>query len=175
MMDNVIVFGVGTQGTRLFVSILENIGWSVGSTTKTMEYHWAQNINKQLLIEDDICPCGNSLYGYPICTKCDQDVEKFVRSPLDVEQCLDNLDTPWVIKDPRFVLTLHYQPWDDVWDKYKPCMLYVSRDYNTLVEKYKRKWTNLYDIYGCSLKELVMLAESRYLSWPYNKIHITFE
>lgn len=174
-MDNVIIFGVGKTGSRLFVNVLEVLGWNLGSVKKNnKENIWVQNINKQILLEQNICPCG--VYtDEKICHICHRNLIEFEKLPLDPITCIKSISQPWVIKDPRFVLTLNNNLWKQIWEEYKPFMLYITRDKDYLYKKYIKVWKQTNNIYGQSLDKMIEIAYNKYLKWKYNKIHISFE
>lgn len=175
MGNNILIFGVGKTGSRLFVNILETFGWNSGDTKEGVrENIWAQNINKQILLESNICECGIYTKDY-ICNRCNRNLRNFNKMPLDTKECILSIQQPWILKDPRFVLTLGNSAWQAIWDEYKPLMIYITRDLNYLRKKYTKIWKQLNNIYGKSFDELIEIAKDEYKQWKYSKVHISFE
>ena len=84
---NILLFGVGHSGTSIVAKIIRALGWNLGEADGFSENVAVRGINAQLL--------GGR-----------------IPEPQKVLGLLRDLPAPWLVKDPRFVLTLeHWIGW----------------------------------------------------------------
>jgi len=186
-MLNVIVFGVGYSGTSIVVKMLKELGWNVGDVgTDITENKEVLDVNKYILAEHGICPCGNgtantekrSVTGFSIeCPKCRQTFTTgyIGSSQLSYvqETILSTLPTPWCIKDPRMVRTLPL--WKKHLQVHNPVLVLVERDTERVKKAYEKHKFNDHGIYGFHIDSLKTLARKHWDGWNENKIRINYE
>lgn len=152
---NILLFGVGHSGTSIVSKMLGALGWNLGDADGFGENVAIRRINGQIL--NGRQPQIEVLH------------EAFAALP-----------QPWVVKDPRFVLTLStwmelFQTWPQ---QQRPQLLYLTRE----LEKIERTYVAYGEVkdgvpgmYRKTVRELAALAVEGFREWPYQKLAITFE
>jgi len=172
---NIVVLGVGHSGTSPIVRILEALGWNLGEVKKGVAENLAvQELNKQLLLRQGICPCGGELSEAMICGRCGKPTS-FAPDPQPYEfaNVLSALPQPWCIKDPRLVVT--WKRWQWILKSYNPLVLLVERDYERMKRTYRRYKFNDLRIYGHDVAELIEMARYHFAAWDGPKLKVWFE
>lgn len=153
---NVLVMGVGHSRTTALTRMLETLGWNAGDADLSFaESPLIRSRNRELL-------AGKSLDETAIS-----------------RQLVERFDQPWVIKDPRFVLTL------DRWlaalagIDHPPVLLWIVRDMAELEASYLRKGLlvdgklTLDYQQGWTLPRLYAEAQRQFDLYPWVKLKIT--
>jgi len=177
---NVIIFGAGHQGTRLYMQVLEQLGWDIGGENlkrRVMENQRFVEINKAMLRERGVCDCGGLatvLADECDCARCGK---TFCRAPTDDDPAgfFASLVDPWAIKDPRFVLTCSDSRWRAELDRVRPVFVLAERDIDQTRATYRRHGWDSGVIFGYAIKELRAIARREFEAWPHQKLAISFE
>lgn len=141
--SNILVFGVGHSGTTILTQMLMGLGWKNPRADKEFA-------------EDTVIREYNQH-------------EQYGRDPT---AALLGLPQPWVIKDPRFVVTLEH--WYEAFVKFDVTMVYITKD--NIEESYIKRGERLDQSHGgYSVKELIELAERKFDAWPWTKIRVRYE
>src|SRR5690606_23399402 len=103
----------------------------------------------------------------------------------DLSQQLSSLPAGYVLKDPRFVLTLDAW-WDQLFahvpEAQRPLLVWIRRNFAEVAQSYRRR--NYYiqrdgqqvlGLYGLTLAELHAQAAQQYLRWPGEKLILDFK
>ena len=118
MRPNLVVVGVGHAGTTILTQMLGELAWNiVGADARYAENIKVRNANRVALSREELP---------------EHLIEEIV-----VEL---NENEPWVIKDPRFSVTLHL--WKNVFNKLNsfPVLVHIARDLHDVKSSYiKRK------------------------------------
>jgi hypothetical protein len=152
---NIILFGVGHSGTTVVAKMLGTLGWNLPDADGFGENVQIRKCNAQILH----------------------------KRPPDLGALADlvrTLPLPWVVKDPRFVLTL--PTWIGLFQTWKqherPVLLFLTRD----LEKIERSYVANNEVkngvpgmYGHTVRQLAALAAQGYEQWPYRKLQVRFE
>jgi hypothetical protein len=175
---SIVLLGVGHSGTRVFVRILEALGWNLGVVKDGVAENLdVQLINKALLARRGICPCGGVGVASDDALACDDrcgQVTQFRKvGPSEFNVALANIPAPWVIKDPRLVLT--WDDWLPAFSKYKPLVLLVERDLARMRKTYSKYKFHDFRIYGRDVADLVRIARSHYATYDGPKLKIRYE
>lgn len=149
---NVVVLAVGLSGSSLVVAMMEALGWKGNRPDPRFhELPWVSEVNDRLL-RGEVFPEGK------------------------VAAKLSALRQPWVLKDPRFVRTLH--EWLPSISPYHPALLCLDRDPAAVVESY-RKREMLVDgrpgLYGRTVDELIADAAEQARRWPGHTMRLGYE
>ena len=144
---SVVVMGVGHSGTTIVTRMLESLGWYAGPAADDpwLEHPGIRDVNEQSWSTLDV----------------------------DLNSALDHLDdlaTPWVIKDPRFVHTL--DRWYPILGKHQPTLVWVVRDLSDVADSYARRGETYR---GGDLGKLADMAKAQFESWPWAKVRIDYE
>lgn len=149
---NIVVLGVGHSGTTVFTRQIAALGWNLCDADDT----FAESVSVRAVNEQFVA-------GGEFSWKEARAVYKQLRSP-------------WVIKDPRFVLAI--EKWRSVWQHNPPLLVYLSRDVEQLENSYRRRGECFPDgrpgAFGRPLAELVDKARLYYRRWPWWKITFDF-
>jgi hypothetical protein len=146
---SLIVLGVGHSGTTVLTQMLGRAGWNLGDADKEFSEHCAVR-------------------------RLNQHVEKTGHLPhKEARQVLDSLPTPWVIKDPRFVATLHH--WIPLFFKQdrKPVLVRIQRDRDAVISSYQRRSApgDVVQRVDMALK----LCRQQQERWPWERVTIEYE
>jgi hypothetical protein len=98
----------------------------------------------------------------------------------DCTRVLRQMPSPWVMKDPRFVLTI--AAWMPTFESLppndRPAMLFVTRS----SEKVERTYIANGEVkdgvpfmYRHTVSQLTEHAHQEFIAWPYAKLHLEFE
>jgi hypothetical protein len=176
---NMVILGVGHQGSRVFASIMMALGWNAGIyNERFMENKSFVEANRLILREHGICQCGATAEGESVltCPQCSNTFERYPPNREDiVKQCVASLTPPWVLKDPRFVITMSDQRWREALDDLRPTLLLIERNYEAVKRSYERRKNRKLFVWGHSLESLLTRAREEYERWPWNKVRVTFE
>ena len=101
-------------------------------------------------------------------------VEQTGRLPLEYAQkVLEKLPQPWVVKDPRFVTTLHeWAPLFQLMDR-KPVLVRVRCDRQSMLSSYARRGSPG-DV-EMRVDQLLGLCAKQYDRWPWQRLTIEYE
>ena len=158
---NIIVLGVPHSGTRILAYMLFELGWDrVDAIDPIAESQQVRRINKRYGCPSRLGTIVNTIEPYRI--------ERALRA---LGGC-----QPWVIKDPRFCMTL--DQWVKPLESYCPVLLiWLIReniDYHTKSfqrrKYYKTRQSNINII-----KRYAKAAAKQYTSWPWAKVQIKYE
>lgn len=152
---NLLLFGVGHSGTSVVAKMLGALGWNLGEADGFGEDVPVRRLNEQLR------------QGRPA-------------DPRTMTQTFRRLASPWLVKDPRFVLTLReWMPVFATWPPAeRPVLLFMTRDIAKVertYEAYGELKNGSPGMYGRTVRELAALASEGYQAWPDRKIHFEFE
>ncbi len=152
---NIIVFGIGNSGTTIVVRQLEMLGWNaVEADLEYAEHVRARQINTKLARG---------------------------QRAQEIRPLVDHLanTSGWVIKDPRFVHTLHH--WAEWWPQSSslPVLLWIRRPLKALIASRARRYPNDSGRqHRRWLKELRIMAEKaprQYSQWQGQKVAVDYE
>lgn len=147
---NIIVVGVGHSGTTILVRLLEALGWNAPAAgDRFAEHARIRNLNRYALKHDTL-QMGRV---------------KRVVAALEEHQ-------PWVIKDPRFTVTLHL--WEQIFAP-PPLVLRITKDLAKVKASYRKRgemirgkpgnrWQG--SKRGLTVEEQVKLLEQQLTGWP---------
>ncbi|HEX4132036.1 MAG TPA: hypothetical protein VHZ24_18530 [Pirellulales bacterium] len=152
---NLLLFGVGHSGTTIVAKMLSKLGWQLGDADGFGENVAVRRMN------------ARTLNGKPLV-------------PNEAQRLLAQLNQPWLIKDPRFVLTVNH--WLPVFNAMpanaRPAMLFITRE----IEKVERTYIAYGEVKDCvpfmyrhTVRELYDASWQGYRAWPFQKIHLEFE
>ena len=156
---NLIVVGVGHSGTTILVRLLTALGWKAPQADKQYaEHQRVRQLNRWALRHDSL-------------------QEK--RAQLIVAELEKH--TPWVIKDPRFTVTLHL--WKEVFEQ-PPTVLRITKDVSQVKASYRRRgemvrgrpgnrWASAPR--GLTVDEQLTLLEQQLQDWPGPIITVDYE
>lgn len=152
---NLLLFGVGHSRTSITAKMLNTLGWSLGDADGFSEHVGIRRLNSLIL-------AGKR------------------PSDHDMSAAFCGLTNPWVVKDPRFVLTLRH--WIPVFEalpaSQRPTLLYLTRDI-AKVERTYSAYGEVIDgvpgMYRHTVQELSELALQAYDVWPFAKLRLRFE
>ncbi len=151
---SIILLGVGHSGTSIIAGMLFELGWDRNdSDAQFNESVSFRTLNNRLL-------AGESL-------------------DRDLDDLLASLRRPFVLKDPRFVLTFPH--WREAFSRLEspPLVLYLTRDSSAVAKSYtSRGHQRIGDepgIFNKSLSELEALAKSHFEVCQLPKLHISYE
>lgn len=152
---NLLLFGVGHSGTSILAKMLGALGWNLVDADGFGENVQVRWCNIQLLHRRAVEP------GVP-------------------GELLRRLPRPWVVKDPRFVLTLPL--WIEVladWpEAERPVLLYLTRELAKIERTYVAYGetpNGVPGMYGHTVSELASRAAEGYAQWPFRKLQLAFE
>lgn len=114
-VNNIIVFGPVHSGTRLVVGILKELGWNTGEVFN--EEDSRNEIPEVIRINKIFTQTGNFPYNR-------------------AKNVINSLDEPWVMKDPRFHITLKF--WNKIITR-PPFVLHIDRDAEKILKSYERR------------------------------------
>ena len=159
---NVIILGVGHSGTTMLSRVLERMGWNLGSD---IDEEFAEHVGVRKL---NIQLCNNPNFSLPI-PGC--------------RRMIEHLQTPWAIKDPRFVFTL--DQWREVLKKYNPILVWIVRNLSDVKDSYSRRGqidekgeTNIQYMLSQGAKTIEDVFEKckeQYDSWIGDKMILSYE
>ncbi|MDZ4782565.1 MAG: hypothetical protein SGJ19_20150 [Planctomycetia bacterium] len=152
---NLLLLGVGHSGTSVTAKLLGTLGWNLGEVDGFSENVVIRRRNAELL-------SGKR-----------PDLQNLAQSFAD-------LRSPWLVKDPRFVLTL--DQWLPVFQALpaaeRPTLLHLTRD----IQKVQRTYLAYGEVvegapgmYRHTVQELSEIALRAYGTWPFAKLHLEFE
>ncbi len=175
---NVIVLAVGHSGSSVTVQMLGKLGWNLGEVKQGVyENRAVQSINKTILLNRNICPCGSDDVQVGdkalTCRKCGQTTRKPDELPhFDEMAAALDLTEPWIVKDPRFVVT--WPHWREAFRQIDPLVLHLERD----IERMRRTYSRYnFDggIFGHSIEDLLAKAREHYEAWDGPKLSLRYE
>jgi len=143
----VIVMGIGHSGTSILSRMLSAAGFYAGPADEEYAEHpGIRELNEETIRTGE----------------------------LDLAAGLDHLEemaSPFVIKDPRFVHTL--DKWHAILGSWKPTLVWIVRNDEDVADSYRRRNENYRD--GQTLESLYELARHQFDSWPWAKIQLDYE
>jgi hypothetical protein len=181
-LPNIIIMGMVHSGTRMFSTILSKLGWNLGD----YDEHFIENIpftrvNKRILCEMGLggaCNIRKNADTVPdylqlgLCDKCGGTANN---ADQIVDILLDNLESPWVLKDPRIVMTISDYRWQRAIHRVKPLLLYVERDPKRMKKTFDTSNEDLNNLWGLKFEEMRQKARMEYENYPYAKVFIKYE
>ena len=159
---NLLVYGVGHSGTSILTRMLLALGWSAGAeeedAAQGLDLPYAENVS----VRD-----------------CNRAALEGGTLPGEAPAVLAALRAPWVVKDPRFVVTLSLWPAAFAEAGLElPVLIWITRDVEAVRESYRRRGEaadGLPGTFGRTLDELLRSAAENYESWPGAKIRVAYE
>jgi hypothetical protein len=150
MKPNIVVLGIGRSGSTITCRMLERLGWNLPDADEYAEHIQFREINESVLEGHDLAHEGASAF-------------------------IESLDQPWVLKDPRFVLTA--DSWTVLLDHF---LLWVTRELMSIEESLKRQgWGEEtgkgFGMRGHSLEETHEKCQSIFDGWTGPKLQLSFE
>jgi len=181
---SIVVLAVGHSGTTIVVRMLQELGWHLGDAKPNVaENRAVQDINKRLLSRRGICPCGSDDLVTPprshadLPTACNRCGKAFTMAqPVarhEFVNALRALRQPWVIKDPRFVLT--WADWQPAFGLFRPLVLMVERNLERMRRTYAKHKFADFRIYGEDVGTLVKMARFHFGAWGERKMAVRYE
>ncbi|QDT05461.1 Glycosyl transferase family 2 [Rubripirellula lacrimiformis] len=149
LMPSLIVLAVGHSGTTIVTRMLQQMGWNLGPADQEFAEHATiRDLNERYI----------------------QTGRWDGRAAL---AALQELPQPWVIKDPRFVSTLHR--WLPVIAKLasKPTLLQLRRDRDALRASYRRRGAP--GDLDFRLDQMIRDRDRQYDRWPYARLTLEYE
>lgn len=143
LRPNIIVLGVGHSNTTLTVRQISTLGWSLPDP----DDKWLEHPHVRLI--SDAWAANMS-------------------APHDASQVIASLKQPWVLKDPRFVLTL--DDWRPVLAAYNPLLLWVTKDRQQVRRSYLKRGEDKY-----TESHHWRLAGLQFAKWPGPKLRLQAE
>ena len=148
-MPPVVILAVGHSGTTVTTRALQRLGWNLGDADCEYAEH-------------------------RLCRRINQFIEKSGRVPRRVmARMLSQLPSPWVLKDPRFVQTLHHWlPAFELVDP-KPVLLCLRRDREAMHQSYERRGAagDVRHRVDWHLRQ----RDWQYSRWPYGRMSLSLE
>lgn len=145
---NILVFGVGHSGTTILTKMLMGLGWK----NPQADAQYAEDV---VVREFNV----GLIKG---------------QTGKDPTSCLNALPRPFILKDPRFVVTLEH--WYEAFVKFDMLMVYITRNEEDVLDSYLRRNESIDKSHGGhSVQQLMTLAERKYESWPWAKVKIAYE
>ena len=150
---NIIVLTIGCSGSSILVKMLQQLGWRTPYSDKE----------------------------YAECVPFRELNQKILQKTYQTKELYELIEVfpsnPWVIKDPRLIMT--FATWKPILDNSKNCLLYLSRDADKIENSLMRRgWGTVYNgkqhLYRRSMTTLQKLALQHLDSWSGPKIHIDF-
>ncbi len=146
---SLIVLGVGHSGTTILTKMLGRAGWNLGDADEEFAEHRAIRQLNQI-------------------------VERTGRLPQKkAQKIIEQLPRPWVIKDPRFVSTLHH--WLPLFletDR-KPVLVRIQRDRDAVMSSYQRREAPG-DVVQ-RIDQLMHMCREQFERWPWESVALEYE
>ncbi len=150
---SIIILGVGHSGTSVLTKMLFELGWKPNQAdSQYCEETRFRELNIKLLEE--------------------------LRPPEELQTFIRQLEQPFALKDPRFVLT--WRLWLSAFasEGIEPLLLYIVREATALEESYKVRRI-LVDgqpgSFNHPVTELRHKADEAFQQWPYGKLCFSYE
>lgn len=144
---NIILMGVGNSGTTVTARMLDRMGWNLGDA----DVEYSESV---------------------LARRINDDLNKFGQwDEAAAKSLLESLTTPWVIKDPRFCLTLNN--WLPLLG-YGTFLLWIDRDKESTIRSRIRRGATQSEAVR-SVDRRQSLAAKHYESWPWGKLKISLE
>jgi len=152
---NIILLGINHCGSSVAAEMLKRLGWNIPDTGKGFikrnEIKWAHEANTKFraggIIKIDL-----------------------------LKKRIAKLEKPWIIKDPKFVITLDY--WHELFNKL-PLLIFVERETERLKLSFKKRnqfaKEKVPGEYGYTVKKLNRMAHERYENWEGAKTRIKYD
>jgi len=158
---NLVVVGVGHSGTTILTKMLQALGWcAVGADARYLENTKVREANRQALTKETL----------PVVLIAD------IINEL-------NENEPWVIKDPRFTVTLYL--WKNVFTRLNsfPVVINISKDLSSVKDSYIRrkeivkgkpgnKWKGA--LTGFTVDEQVEMLDTQLAAWQFPVIDLNY-
>ncbi|MBN8625474.1 MAG: glycosyltransferase [Planctomycetes bacterium] len=147
---NIVVLGVGHSGTSILSKMLFAAGWEAGDADDEFgESVGIRSINQEFLKVGQF-PAGQAT------------VAMFRKEP-------------WVVKDPRFVLTL--ERWRHVFAQLPqpPLLIWLRRDSKAVAASYVRRGRLTQERAEELVGRRYIRAEEQYAAWPWRKVALDYE
>lgn len=164
-LPNIFVLGVGHSGTSIIAKMLYAFGYNKNAADDQFcEDTSFRNIHGRWLS-----------FGFAD-KKTGDEFHKTVNH--DIENFINGIQRPFALKDPRFVL------FADIWGQHplvkkdNSCLLYITKDRDSVAESYISRGEVLNGIpfcHGKYLSDLHDIAHDQFLKWPGMKLHISYE
>lgn len=146
---NVVVLGVGHANTSIVTRQLGALGWHLNDA------------------DNDYC---ESLSTRRINRGHIRDKEQF--AALRAARLIESMETPWAIKDPRFISTL--DKWHEALAPHEPVLLYITKDFDRVVQSYVNR-----DQHGRTEQQYRKIVgakqkagDDQYKKWPWQKMKV---
>jgi hypothetical protein len=144
---DVVVLGVGHSGTTILTKILQLLGWSRGDA----DAGYAESVSVRRLNDAALKHgCLNTSAA---------------------AQAWNNFPRPRLVKDPRFVQTLHL--WLPVWVSSEPTLILIERDAAAVRGSYERRGEQVRG--GLTVEQAQAKAREQYERWPWSKKMVSYE
>lgn len=161
----IVVLGVGHSGTSVLVRQLLSLGWHAPPLDEFAEPPKIREFNMDLMRQPNTATSTHD-----------------TRLVAKATQLLNELPEGYVIKDPRFVLTLHFW-WDRIFSELppsqQPLLVWIRRDFQEVAQSYRRRDyyvkrgdQKVLGLYGRSLNELYEMAARQYDQWEGDKLMV---
>jgi len=151
---NIVILCQEHCNSSIVANMLATAGWKRNDMDEHGESLSVRELNGWIIRN-----CGSGLLGF----------EKKQRAVLEV------LEQPWVLKDPRFRMTLQY--WDFI--RYTPILLYLKKDAEKIQQSYHRRsrpeWGRPYPMSLDTIAEWERQCRKQYEMWPMKKIQLNAE
>lgn len=148
MKKSIVVLGVGHSGTTIITKMIGRLGWNLNDADE--EYAESRSVRN---LNEFGCDHGVLL----------EDTAASI---------ISRMQTPWVIKDPRFCETLHM--WHAAFVPQSPTLVWITRSRAALEESYKRRGEGL-KIRRMTREENLQNARNQFNRWPWAKFSISLE
>lgn len=153
---NIVVFGVGHSGTSVVTKMIRSLGWNTALHEQDLDVEFFEHISVRQLNEATI---------------------RGGRLDLDAaREELEKLPTPWVLKDPRFVVTMHQ--WLEAFSDHQPLLLWLVREPESVKASYRRRQVAPQGepiTRGRTIDEALQDTADIYYAWPWQKLRLKFE
>lgn len=144
---NIVVMGVGHSGTTILTKMIIALGWS----NKGLDEEYAEHVA--------IREVNDAAYSSKL------DLNK-------ANKLLNTLESPWVLKDPRFCETLPL--WIEPMLKAQPLLVWIVREPNAVEASYAKRGEPAL-IRGFTRPQNLAHAAESFAAWPYPKIKVEYE
>jgi|GEM_PF-2061409 len=168
---NILILATGHTGSRLLVQMLKVLGWN-DNEPEPHPFHENREFNvynRRIMVDmDEMNPNHERLSDIP--------------SPPDdgdgreLEEFLESLERPWVLKDPRLVFVMGQPRWQELLKRHQPLLIHLTRGRDAIRRSYLRRGANPEKLRrGRDVRTLTQLTELEFDAYPYAKVSIAFE
>ena len=144
---NIVVLGLDNSGTTILTRMLHALGWR----KEDADEEYAESVS----VREVNISCIRSGH-FPI---------------EQAGEILERFPSPWAIKDPRFVRTLHQ--WRVLLETQRPLLIWITRSREAVLASRRRRGEN--DFQGLIYEQAISTARSQFDCWPWGKLHLSYE